>query len=265
MSEPDGADRAVGLLEQIADTALDDDYYVVRAGQYSQSREFNTALTGLVLAVFALLVTMAVLQTRHDRPATERERKSLISSIGARKKFLVSRNVTEQRLDSQVTKLRGTVDRIDPAYETLRVETGDVAATGPGVTVIANPSKLGNEDGQITDHDLQILVNGLWYAGAEAVSINGNRIGTLTSIRTAGEAITVNIRSIGPPYTVVALGNSETLGPRFADNPSGLYWAARREDAGVRFSVASSSDLTVPALPTPRLTTTRATAIKGAQ
>ena len=74
MSEPDVTDRAVGLLEQIADTALDDDYYVVRAGQYSQSREFNTVLTGVVLAVFGVLVTMAVLQTRNDPPATPRER-----------------------------------------------------------------------------------------------------------------------------------------------------------------------------------------------
>ncbi|MCW2751042.1 MAG: hypothetical protein JWR83_2152 [Aeromicrobium sp.] len=265
MSEPEVTDRAVGLLEQIADTALDDDYYVVRAGQYSQSREFNTALTGIVLAVFALLVTMAVLQTRSDRPATERERESLISNVNARKKLLASRNATEQRLSNQVATLRGSVDRIDPAYETLRVQTGDQSATGPGVTVVANSSTQENDDGQVTDHDLQILVNGLWYAGAEAVSINGNRIGALTSIREAGGVITINIRSIGPPYTVVALGNSDTLGPRFLENPSGRYWAARREDAGVRFSVASTSQLTVPAVPTQQLTTTHAKAIGAAK
>ena len=265
MSEPEAADRAVGLLEQIADTALDDDYYVVRAGQYQHSREFNTALTGVVLAVFALLVTMAVLQTRSDRPATERERESLISSINARKKLQTSRTATEQSLSSEVTRLRGSVDRIDPAYETLRAQTGDVSATGPGVTVVAKPTTHGNDDGQITDHDLQILVNGLWYAGAEAVAINGNRIGSLTSIRAAGGAITVNIRSIGPPYTVVALGNKDTLGARFLDNPSGRYWAARHRDAGVRFSVASSSQLTVPAVPKQQLTTSHVKAIGAAK
>lgn len=265
MSDPEVAGRATGLLEQIADTALDDDYYVVRSGQYPQSREFNTVLTGVILAVFALLVTLAAIQTRTDRPASERERKSLISNVDARKKVQTSRIATEQRLSRQVTALRGSVDRIDPAYEALRVQTGDVAASGPGVTVVANSSTQGNDDGQITDHDLQILVNGLWYAGAEAVSINGNRIGTLTSIRTAGDAITVNIRSIGPPYTVVALGNSDTLGPRFLDNPAGHYWASRRQDAGVRFSVASSSQLSVPAVPRQQLTNTHAKAIRGAK
>lgn len=265
MSEREATDRASGLLEKIADTALDDDYYVVRAGQYQHSREFNTALTGVALAVFALLVTMAVVQTRNDRPATERERESLISNINARKKVQANRNATEQSLSNEVTKLRESVDRIDPAYETLRVQAGDVSATGPGVTVVANPTTHGNDDGQITDHDLQILVNGLWYAGAEAISVNGNRIGSLTSIRAAGGAITVNIRSIGPPYTVIALGNSDTLGQRFLDNPSGRYWAARHRDAGVRFSVASSSQLTVPAVPKQQLTTTHGKAIGAAK
>jgi uncharacterized protein YlxW (UPF0749 family) len=264
MSEPEVTDRAVGLLEQIADTALDDDYYVVRSGQYSHTREFNTVLTGVALAVFAILVTLAAVQTRSDRPATERERASLISNVNARKKVEASRIATEQRLSNEVARLRSSTDRIDPSYQTLRVQTGDIAASGPGVTVVAKPSKQGNDDGQITDHDLQILVNGLWYAGAEAISINGNRIGSMTTIRSAG-AIIIGVRSIGPPYTVVALGNSDTLGDRFLENPSGRYWAARRQNADVRFSVTSSSQLTVPAVPEQQFDTSHAKAIKAAK
>ena len=50
MAEPQAPEQVDGLLEKIADTALDDDYYVVRSGPYEQSREFNTVLTGIVLA-----------------------------------------------------------------------------------------------------------------------------------------------------------------------------------------------------------------------
>ena len=131
------------------------------------------------------------------------------------------------------------------------------------MTVTASPSLRGNTDGFITDNDLQILVNGLWYAGAEAISVNGHRLGALSSIRSAGGAINVNYKDIGPPYVVVALGDSETLAQRFADNPAGHYWDERRKNAGVQFGVTPSTDLTVPAAPVGRVTVTHATAIKG--
>jgi uncharacterized protein YlxW (UPF0749 family) len=263
MAEQEAPTRAEGLLEQIADTALDDDYYVVRAGDYAQSREFNTPLTALVLAAFALLVTMAALQTRNDRPATERERSTLISDVAARKKLQVNREATAERLRNEVADLSASVDRFDPAYEGLRLEAGDLAASGPGITVVASPSTQGNRDGAISDDDLQILVNGLWYAGAEAVSINGQRVGTLTGIHYANGAINVNFTNIAPPYNVVAIGQSDTLLQRFENNPAGHYWAARQKDAAVQFGVTPSSDLSVPAVPKKRMTIRHATAIKG--
>lgn len=263
MSEPEAPQRAEGLLEQIADTALDDDYYVVRAGDYAQSREFNTPLTALVLAAFAVLVMMAAVQTRNDRPATERERSTLISDVAARKKLQANREATAERLRKQVADLSASVDRFDPAYQDVRIETGDLAVSGPGITVVASPSTQDNLDGEISDGDLQILVNGLWYAGAEAVAINGQRIGNLTGIHFANDAINVNYTDIAPPYRVVAIGPSDTLMQRFEDNPAGHYWAERQKDAGVQFGMTPSSDLSVPAVPKKRMTIRHATAIKG--
>src|SRR5215207_5711813 len=263
MSEQDAQRPAEGLLDTIADTALDDDYYVVRSGDEPHAREFNTVLTACVLAVFALLVTVAALQTRSDRPATQRERETLINDVEARKELLASREATVDKLRGDVARLSSSAGRTNPAYEDLRVQTADRAASGPGVTVTANPSLRGNDDGFITDNDLQILVNGLWYAGAEAISVNGKRISTLSSIRSAGGAINVNYKDIGPPYTVVALGDTATLAQRFEDNPAGHYWEARRNNAGVQFGVTPSTDLTVPAAPLGHVTITHATAIKG--
>jgi uncharacterized protein YlxW (UPF0749 family) len=263
MSEQEAPTRAEGLLEQIADTALDDDYYVVRSGDYSQSREFNTPLTALVLAAFALLVMMAAVQTRNDRPATERERNTLISDVAARKELQANREATAERLRKEVADLSASVDRFDPAYQDLRLEVGDLGATGPGITVVVSPSTDDNVDGIITDDDLQIMVNGLWYAGAEAVAINGERIGTLTGIHTANGAININYNDIAPPYTIVAIGPSDTLLQRFEDNPAGHYWASRQKEAAMQFGVTPSSDLSVPAVPKKRMTIRHATAIKG--
>lgn len=263
----DDPDRAAGLLEQIADTALDDDYYVVRADSGSQAREFNTVLTAVVIAMFAMLVTLAVVQTRSDRPATQRERDSLIANVDARKKLLANREKTATSLRASVAKLRASADRTDPAYEALRVKTGDRAARGPGITITATPNSDGaqRKTNRLTDNDLQILVNGLWYAGAEAISINGRRIGTMSAIRTAGGGITVNYEQIGPPYVIVALGNEDNLEARLDDNPSGRYWLSRVQALRVENEVTSSTQLTVPAVKAQRLTPIHAKAIEEAQ
>ena len=66
------------------------------------------------------------------------------------------------------------------------------------------------------DIDLQILVNGLWESGAEAISINGHRLSNLTAIRGAGDAITVDYRSLTRPYQIEAIGDPRTLPASFA-------------------------------------------------
>lgn len=262
MADRDGASQAEGLLEQIADTALDDDYYVVRSGTYSQSREFNTVLTAAVLALFALMVATAALQTRNDRPATERERSTLIQDIAARKKALATRETNVASLRAEVEELSASVGRFDPDYETLRLETADLAATGPGIRVLIDPSDDGTLEGSVSDHDLQVLVNTLWYAGAEAVAVNNRRIGTLSSIRTAGGVIKVNYRTVAPPYVVTAIGDPDALVDRFGETDVGESWQRRRDDAGVRFDVTPSDSLSVDAASSGRLTIRHARAIK---
>lgn len=261
MTEPDSASRAEGLLEQIAETALDDDYYVVRTGP-QRSREFNTVLTGVVLGVFALLVSIAAIQTRSDRPSTERERETLISDVDARKELLSSREKIADNLRKQVKTLSSAVNGFDPAYEELRLVASDLPVTGPGIKVTVSPSASGLPEGQIYESDLRIIVNGLWYAGAEAIAVNGNRIGSLSAIRSAEGVIKVNYRGVAPPYVVEAIGDSDSLADRFEDNPAGRYWTARHENAGVGFNVARSSKLNLGAVPVDRLTIRIAKAIK---
>ena len=264
MAVSDTVSRAEGLLEQIAETALDDDYYVVRSDSDGRSREFNTVLTGVVLAVFALLVALAAIQTRTDRPATERERATLISDIDARKTSLASRETTAQQLRTQVTDLSAKVDRFDPALEQLRIVAADTSVRGPGITVTVSPTVLGDAGANsgVADSDLRILVNGLWYAGAEAVAVNGRRIGSLTSIRYAAGVIKVNYAGIAAPYVVTAIGDKDALADRFTENPAGRYWAAKQADGEVTLDVTRSTNLSMDAVPAKRSVLRHATALE---
>jgi uncharacterized protein YlxW (UPF0749 family) len=253
-----------GLLEQISESALDDDYYVFRGDEPRRTRRAGVVV-GLVVALLALFITTAAVQTRHDRPATELERRTLAADIETRQKTLDERRATAAGLRAEVQALRDSNRSAGEGTAGLGVLAAAEAAHGPGIVITADDSRAGadeTDDGRITDHDLQILVNGLWYAGAEAVAVNGNRIGTLSAIRTAADAITVNYRSISPPYTVVALGDADDLQTRFAQNPSGAYWDKRRKQADVKFAVTPSSDVTVPAVPAKRLAVKHATILE---
>jgi uncharacterized protein YlxW (UPF0749 family) len=252
---------ATGLLEQIADTALDDDYYIVRASEPRPSRSAGLVV-GLLLTLFALFVTTAAVQTRNDRPATELERRTLAADIRERQKTLDARRATAAGLSAEVQTLRRSDDTDGGQPADLGVLAASEPVHGPGIVITAQSSPDGLDAGRITDRDLQVLVNGLWYAGAEAVAVNDNRVGALTSIRAAGDAITVNFRSISSPYTIIALGDSDSLRTRFAQNPAGAYWENRRKRSGVEFAVTPSSDVTLPASPGERLDLKHATSLE---
>ena len=84
-----------------------------------------------------------------------------------------------------------------------------VANDAPGATTARN---------EVLDTDLQRLVNGLWEAGAEAISLNGQRLTNLSTIRQAGGAITTNGRSLRPPYVLSVIGDKDTLPATFRGN-----------------------------------------------
>jgi uncharacterized protein YlxW (UPF0749 family) len=258
MAQPEKPDQAEGLLEQIAETALDDDYYVVRSDE--EDRGFNTVLTAAVLAMFALLVAIAALQTRSDRPATQRERETLINDVDARKTRLANQQATAERLRDEVDDLKTSVVGADDAYEELRVLTSDSGAAGSGITVTIDPDE--SSDVVVTDLDLQAVVNALWYSGAEAVAVNDKRIGSLTAIRMVDGVVRVNYQSTGSPYEVVALGDAEVLEDRFEKTDVARDWDDRK-DSEVRFDVTRSDDLSVEAAPKDRLAILHAKAIEG--
>ena len=60
----------------------------------------------------------------------------------------------------------------------------------------------------------------------------------------------------------MALGDTEHLESRFAQNPAGAYWEDRRKSAGVQYAVTPSSDVTVPAVPDERLDLKHATSLE---
>ena len=94
--------------------------------------------------------------------------------------------------------------------------------------------------------DLQIVVNGLWASGAEAVSVNGQRLTSKAAIRFAGQAILVNYRPLTRPYVISAIGDPRSLAADFAASDGGSYLQSLKTNFGVRAGIAEVDRLTVP-------------------
>lgn len=100
--------------------------------------------------------------------------------------------------------------------ERLEIAAGLVEVEGPGVTVILSDSTAVNTTGDeanylIHDNDLLSVVNELRSAGAEAISLNGERLLATSEIRCTGAVVTVNGRQYASPYIIFAIGEPTTL------------------------------------------------------
>ncbi len=101
--------------------------------------------------------------------------------------------------------------------ERSRIEAGLTGIRGQGITVQLSDSGRtpGPEEDPyfyiVHDVDIQALVNELWAAGAEAVSVNDQRVVTRTSIRCVGPTVLVNGVRMAAPYLIKAIGPSTDL------------------------------------------------------
>jgi uncharacterized protein YlxW (UPF0749 family) len=261
---------SLGLIEYLSRHTVDEDYAWMARNRPIASRGSGAGLAAmLVLALFALLVYTAASQTTRNAVSEEAERTQLIKQINTRRASLTSRQ-------DQANALRSGNSRLQQAYLTssqagsslfttvqrLSALSGANRVRGQGVKVVVDDAVNATSDrNRVLDSDLQKLVNALWESGAEAISVNGQRVTNLTSIRQAGEAINVNYRPLTAPYTVLAIGNSKTMPSRFAETTHGATWFDLQRQVGLRFDMTTSSSLTLPA--SDRLDLRFATRVKG--
>lgn len=98
--------------------------------------------------------------------------------------------------------------------EKANVLAGLATVRGEGVVITLKDStdtEISVEAGLVHDTDLTAIVTELKAAGAEAISINGQRIIATTAIRCVGPTIQVNSVKVASPFHIKAIGNSKYL------------------------------------------------------
>lgn len=118
---------------------------------------------------------------------------------------------------NSASKYDATIKNLQEDTEKYKIIAGLTDMEGPGVIVTLNDSDIQPKDGEdpnmflVHDEDLLKVVNELRAGGAEAISINDQRLIATSEIRCVGPTININSTRYAPPYVIKAIGNPDTL------------------------------------------------------
>ena len=90
--------------------------------------------------------------------------------------------------------------------------------------------------------DVLSVINELKNAGAEAISINDQRLVSTSAIVCDGNVIQINGQKIGAPFEIKAIGLSEQLAA--LSRPGG--YLSILQDYGIGTEVVKSKNITIP-------------------
>jgi uncharacterized protein YlxW (UPF0749 family) len=177
-------------------------------------------LTAAVCVLAGLMVIASALNARGTdlRPGRNTDLVSLVQAQSRRNSAL-ARQVTTLReeVDALSTTAVGPDDR-GPDLSTQAEYAGLTAVTGPAVSVTLDdaPSSVaadGIDPDLLVVHqqDIQAVVNALWNGGAEAMTIQGQRVISTTGVKCVGNTVVLHGIPYAPPYVISAIGNQEGL------------------------------------------------------
>ena len=118
--------------------------------------------------------------------------------------------------EKEVSLTQKNTSTIQKDLEAFRLMTGLIEATGEGLVIIMEDSAYASDaqnpnDFIVHEQDVRNVVNELFAAGAEGISINDQRLIHSSAIRCVGPTIIVNNTKSAAPFEIKAVGNATTL------------------------------------------------------
>ncbi|NMP24241.1 DUF881 domain-containing protein [Sulfobacillus sp. DSM 109850] len=201
---------------------------------------------GLAALLLGLMVAVQFRLQQVVPPASNTNQLLSLLKQADQKRTQLSQQVAHlnMELDRRLSQ-KASAQRLEHQLTQEEILAGTVPVQGPGVVVTwAN----GNAPAayQITDIDLLLMVNELRAAGAEAISINGQRITAETEIRSAANYILINDTQTAAPFTIKAIGQANQLAGALT-LAGGLYDESQQE--GLSMTITKKHAVVIPAAP----------------
>jgi len=247
--------ESMTLLEEVYRRPLDPGYREAARRRQDGEPQRRPVGTTVVVALAVLLgtgLTVAAVNLRQSEPGAVRARTLLEQEITAQRQRAAGARVAISTTSTELHRLQAAaLAEEDPALlAQLRqdaVPSGAVAASGPGVQVVlTDAADAWDPASRVQDVDLRVVVNALWDARAEAVTVNDVRMTSLTAIRSTRTVVLVDLQPMTSPYTVQAVGDPETLSRALGVSPAGQHLATLHATYGIGVQVAVDDRLSLP-------------------
>ena len=233
-----------------------------RATPSGRGPGWRLATPAVCAAAGVLLVTSAVTSQGTDlRSGRYESLADLAEQETARVNVLRNR---VEGLQADVEELSAGLDssalaRLETEADVLAGPAGLSPVRGPGLTVSLDdaPEEFREAAGdQVSDaivhqQDIQAVVNALWAGGAEAMTLQGQRVVTTTGIKCVGNTVILHGVPYSPPYVVRAIGDPDAL-QRSLESSRYIQAYLQAVDAyRLGWDVRSEQRVTAPAYPGP--------------
>lgn len=135
------------------------------------------------------------------------------------------------------------------------VVTGALPVTGPGLRVALDDAPASSQsisgarpdDLVVHQQDMQHVINALWAGGAEAMTLQGERVTATSAFRCSGNILLLHGKVFSPPYVIEAVGDPQALRASLDADPGVAIYQQYVDWVALGWSVKDSGDLDLPA------------------
>lgn len=214
------------------------------------------AIFGMIIAMQSRSIMEAGSLARRD---TKNEIQSLIEAIDRERKsieVLENQIAVEQQREIELERMfvlqhkDSSLEALFEELQDVRLKAGLSDVSGPGL-IIKLDDAVARQNVQkgalvIHDSDIKAILNDLKIAGAQAISINGERIISTSEQICAGPTIRINWRKYAVPYVIHVIGDPDMLNRVLK---SSRRFAYMMRD-GIKVDVMTSKNVSVPGFKT---------------
>lgn len=156
-------------------------------------------------------------------------------------------------------ELANSVDKASVVKQRTKAESmmpgaGFTEANGPGIRIsLSDAPRESDEEGLdpnllvVHQQDIQAFVNALWASGAEAISLQGQRLISTTGIKCVGNTVVLDGVPYSPPYVIEAVGDIGDMQAALEASSSVEVYKEYVDKYDLGLDQETASDLEIPA------------------